>query len=251
MNTLFRHGIGIVFIFIAHLSQAQGFMESQIVPPTKDGILYIYGQESYQMDERIPYERIKGSPFWKDEFQLATLLDKYNRKLIKAPAKLNLLTNEVYFINPQGEVRVPNAGLVAKVLFHSNDTGIQSVIVFENNLPVLVETNPNAANPPFVQVINNGSVQLLKYRKVQIAKADSLFGTLKRYYFSSQTIYFLNRDNGQTIKLRKLNEETVTDQLKPDADERTWIKMNRLNLKKEEDVIQFLNYLNTRRKPIS
>ena len=236
---------------ITHLSQAQGFMESQIAPPTKDGILYIYGQESYQSDERIPYERIKGSPFWKDEFQMATLLDKYNRKLIKAPAKLNLLTNEVYFINAQGEVRVPNAGLVAKVIFYVLDTGTAVDAVFENNLPVLVETNPNAANASYVQVINSGAIQLLKYRKVQIARADSLFGTLKRYYFSSQTIYFLNRDNGQTIKLRKLSEETVTDQLKPDADERAWIRTNRLNLKREEDVIQFLNYLNARHKPNS
>ena len=165
---------------ITHLSQAQGFMESQIAPPTKDGILYIYGQESYQSDERIPYDRIKGSPFWKDEFQMATLLDKYNRKLIKAPAKLNLLTNEVYFINAQGEVRVPNAGLVAKVIFHVQDTGTAVDAVFENNLPVLMETNPNAANASYVQVINSGAVQLLKYRKVQIARADSLFGTLKR-----------------------------------------------------------------------
>ena len=125
---------------------------------------------------------------------------------------------------------MPNAGLVAKVIFHVQDTGTAVDAVFENNLPVLVETNPNAANASYVQVINSGAVQLLKYRKVQIARADSLFGTLKRYYFSSQTIYFLNRDNGQTIKLRKLSEETVTDQLKPDADERAWIRTNRLKI---------------------
>lgn len=225
-------------------------MESQIVPPTKDGILYIYGQESYSGEERIPYERVKGSPFWKDDFLMATLFDKNNRKLIRAPTKLNLLTQEVYFINPQGEVRVPNPGLVHKVIFYSRDTGEQVEAVFENNLPVLVETNPNAVNPSFVQVINNGAVQLVKYRKVQIAKADSLFGTLKRYYFSTQSVYYLNRENGETIKLRKLNEEAVTAPIHPDPEEREWLKRNGLNLKKEEDVVQWLNYLNTHRKSI-
>lgn len=237
-----------VAMAVSALGHAQAFLESQPIGTSRDGVLVLYGSDATATNKRIPYERISGSPFWKDEFLMATLISKDNQVLTKAPVKLNLYTNEVYFKNAAGEVRVPNKGLVTKILFYGTDTSRQVMAVFENNLPNIAETNPNAENPSYVQVMNNGEVQLLKYIKMQFITADSLFGTMKRYYFSDRVFYFLNTKYGQTFKLKKLNIESVTDQLNLDSGEREWIRKNQLSLKKEEEVVEFLNYLNAFRK---
>lgn len=223
-------------------------MESQPIGTSRDGVLVIYGSSAYNTNKRIPYERITGTPFWSDEFRLASLLNKDNQLLTKAPVKLNLYTNEVYFKNLQGEVRVPSPGLVTKIVFHREDSTKSVLAVFENSLPALVETNPNASNSSYVQVMNSGDVQLLKYIKMKLVTADSLFGTMKRYYFSDQIQYFLNTKYGQTFKLKKLSSEILAERLNLDDEERAWISNNQLSLKKEDEVIRFLTYLNAHRK---
>ena len=78
--------------------------------------------------------------------------------------------------------------------------------------------------------------------------ADSLFGTMKRYYFSDQVSYYLNSKYGQNIRLRKLSRENVLETLRIVAADEAWLKKNGINFKKEEDVIRFLNYYNNREK---
>lgn len=239
--------ISIMVLGISLETHAQAFLESQPVGTSRDGVLVVYGSNNIG-NKRIPYDRISGSPFWKNEYQMATVIDNNNQIMGKAPVKLNLYTNEVYFLTPKGEERVVTAGKARKIIFQKEDNEKEVLAVFENNLPVIIENNPNAESPSFVQVMNNGDLQLLKHNKVLFVTADSLFGTMKRYYFSNQVLYFLNNKFGQTNRLRKLNRDNVMEMLNSDSNSEAWIKQNSINFKKEEDVIRFLDYLNTRKK---
>lgn len=239
--------ISTLILGISPETPAQTFLESHPVGTSRDGVLVVYGRSNIG-NTRIPYDRISGSPFWKDQYQLATVLDNNNQVMGKAPVKLNLYTNEVYFLTPKGEERVVTAGLARKIIFHKGDNEKEVLAVFENNLPVIVENNPNAESPSFVQVMNNGDLQLLRHNKVLFVSADSLFGTMKRYYFSNQVIYYLNNKFGQNNRLRKLNRDHVMELINSDSQSEAWIKQNSINFKKEEDVIQFLDYLNSRKK---
>ena len=238
-----------ILFLLAYYAIGQVSLESSPAGGTTDGALVVYGSDNINNNKRIPYEKISGSPFWKSEYQLATIIDVKNQVLGKAPSKLNLYTNELYFISPKGEERVAAPGKVRKLVFYKGaDTTSEIVAVFENNLPLIVENNPNAENPSYVQVLNNGDVQLLKHVKKMFVTADSLFGTMKRYYFSDQVSYYLNSKYGQNIRLRKLSRENVLETLRIVAADEAWIKKNGINFKKEEDVIRFLNYYNNREK---
>jgi hypothetical protein len=238
----------ILFLLTYH-SIGQVSLESSPAGGTRDGALVVYGSDNINNNKRVPYEKISGSPFWKSEYQLATIIDVKNQVLGKAPSKLNLYTNELYFISPKGEERVAAPGTVRKVVFYKGvDTTSEIAAVFENNLPLIVENNPNAENPSYVQILNNGDVQLLKHLKKMFVTADSLFGTMKRYYFSDQVSYYINSKYGQNIRLRKLSRENVLETLRIVAADEAWIKKNAINFKKEEDVIRFLNYYNNREK---
>lgn len=247
MQTVIRFFFTFSFVLVLSGVQAQMFLESQPVGTSRDGVLVVYGQSGGN-NSRIPYERINGSPYWRNEYILASLIDKSNQVLGKAPVKLNLYTNEVYFLTPQGQERVAASGKVRKIIFYKDEEGKEILTVFENNLPNIVEVNPTAENPSFVQVMNSGDFQLLKHTRMQFITADSLFGTMKRYRFSDQIHYYLNNKFGQVTKLKKLSRDAVVENLNIDRTVEAWIKENGINLKKEEDVVRFLDYMNSRKK---
>ncbi|MFM9911655.1 MAG: hypothetical protein ACKVOW_20205 [Chitinophagaceae bacterium] len=238
---------GLGLLIFSNSLMGQVSLESAPVGTSGDGALIVYGSNTIG-NNRIPYDRISGSPFWKNEYILASVIDNSNQIMGKAPIKINLYSNEVYFLNDKGEERVITSGKVRKVIFYKKDNEKEILAVFENNLPVIVENNPNAETPSFVQVMNNGDMQLLKHIKMTLGTADSLFGTMKRYYFSAQTMYYINNKYGQSNRLRKLNKDNLIATINADARAEAWLNQNPLNLKKEEDVVRFLDYLNSRKK---
>lgn len=245
----FRRGLLLIYLLISTLSTVLGqiSMESQPVGTSRDGVLVVYGSNNIG-NSRIPYEKISGSPFWKPYYIMATLIDRNNLVLGKAPVKLNLYSNEVYFTTPKGEERVAAPGKVRKIIFYKDDESSDILAIFENNLSIIVEANPRAENSSYVQVMNTGDVQLLKHIKATFVTADSLFGTMKRYYFSEHVAYYINNKFGQIQKLKKLNKDAIMENMNIDRESEAWIKQQNINLKKEEDLLRFLDYWNNRKK---
>src|SRR5215217_4360756 len=80
---------------------AQIYIEKGPVGAIKGAEIMIYGPDLSQM--MIPYSRIKGSPFWKDEWQLASLYSE-NKLVGVLPTKINLVTNDVHFLQNDQEL---------------------------------------------------------------------------------------------------------------------------------------------------
>ena len=51
----------------------------------------------------IPWSRVTGSPFWNDNWRLASLYDKNDKVIATLPVRLNLNTSSVHYIDQQGE----------------------------------------------------------------------------------------------------------------------------------------------------
>ncbi len=245
----FRRGFFLLYLLIHIMPTVFGqiSMESQPVGTSRDGVLVVYGSNNIG-NSRIPYERISGTPFWKTYYIMATLIDRNNMVLGKAPVKLNLYSNEVYFKTPKGEERVAAPGKVRKIIFYKDDESNEILAIFENNLSIIVEANPRAENSSYVQVMNTGDVQLLKHIKATFVTADSLFGTMKRYYFSEHVAYYINNKFGQIQKLKKLSKDAIMENVNLDREAEAWIKQQSINFKKEEDLMRFLEYWNGRKK---
>ena len=94
----------------------------------------------------------------------------------------------------------------------------------------------------FVQVLNAGRYQLLKYAKKELAMTDSGF-LYKRYYFSKAAYYFLK--NMQKVeRIRKLDDKIVLSYLAQSHTFTDWIKTNHIDLSREKDIVLFLNHYN-------
>lgn len=234
----------LLILIMGKTGLSQVFIESSPVGTSPDGALIVYGSTNLN-NTKLPYEKIKGSPFWNNEFRMATLVDPQEKLLGKVPTRINLYTNEVYFKTPTGEERVAAPGRVRKVIFDGLDSAKKEFVVFDNSLPIAFETYAQVQQPPFVLVLNTGDYQLLKQMKISLLAEDSLMGTLKRYKFSIQVKYYIHNKYSQATRLKRLNRENVVENLNLTPIQEAWIKDEKINFKEELSVIKFLNYYNS------
>lgn len=101
--------------------QAPAILTAQVLietlPSTRaEGTINIYGRGT--LSQKIPYEKIKGSAFWSDEWKSATLYGRSPKEKWEQRIKLNLASNEIYFKNEGEEEQVVNDGLVRRIVFH-------------------------------------------------------------------------------------------------------------------------------------
>lgn len=244
----------LLFIFfllgVLHVNAQQTTIQSAPLAGSDDGYFVVYGKGMVMFGKsapgsngRIPYNRINGSPFLIQEYQNAEVFDAKGSLGIM-PCKINYYSQELYFRNNIGEERVAEQGVVTKVVFKPLQ-GAAAESVFQTGIPVekIKNTAPDKDN--YVQILNQGKFQLLKYGAMQFIVADSLMGSAKRYYFSYQTAYYLSKGVPQSpVKLRKLSRDAILDELKSVSGMELWLREQKINFKKEEDVIRFLDWYN-------
>jgi len=207
----------------------------------KGAEIMIYGPDLSQM--MLPYSRIKGTPFWKDQWQLASLYSE-DRLIGIMPVKINLVTNDIHFSQKDQELVATDENKVTAIIFHP---GSDSELVTAAFMKDLSKYSVNEKNLNVVmQVMNYGQYELLKYVNRKVASADSLFGTQKRYFFKDDVSYYLKADN-MVQNIRKLSEDNFYELIPAltIAVNQKWIKENKINFKKEEDIVRFLNYYNS------
>lgn len=225
-----------------------GTVQAQIVfQPTEGGIngeatsYIMYGSDG--LSNRIPYHKIKGSAFWSDVYHMAVLYSGPKRISV-TPIKLNLATNEIYFLK-NGEELVLDAADITRITIHEGTDTTTASTTFIRRIPHLFVRSEEVEN--FVQVLNTGKYELLKFVKRKVGSADSLFRTQKKYFFTDEVHYFL-RSNAKVEKIKKLNQEELLSFLPQSLTFSEWIRANKINFKKEVQVIQFLNFYNLKKQ---
>lgn len=183
---------------------------------------------------RVPFSMIRGSRFWKEEWELADLYTA-SAKASNVEIRLNLLTGEIHFKKDEEEMVIEN--LRVEKIFFKKDS-----VTFLANVPNLYVQNTKMNAP--VLLMTSGKYQLLKYIQRNLATADSLFRTQKRYYFSDKIYYFL-KHNDIMEPVKKLSKENLYKLLPSANTYNAWATKNKINFKKEEDVIRFINHYNS------
>jgi hypothetical protein len=184
----------------------------------------------------IKYDDIAGSPFWNDIPQLAFLYSNSNYAATVA-VRINLATDEIYFTK-HAQGLVLDSGLINKIVFKTATDSF----VFSNQINNLLIKGRLVKG--FVQVLNSGKYQLLKYTKKKVVSSELVAATGKKnYYFTTETNYFINQDN-KVDHLKKLNKGAILPLLPSSSNLKETISKNKINFKEEKDVVFFLNYYN-------
>jgi hypothetical protein len=226
-------------IFFSNVIFAQVFVEQGVGGTTRDGGLIVYGMNG--ASAKIPYEKIKGSPFLKSQWHKASLFDQNGKLVGRYDVRLNLVTHELHFMDKNGLELAANDNLASKVLFEDTTHQNKSPVVFDNSyVPI---NNMYNNNRKYAESMNAGEYCLLKVQIRTAIEGDSLFATRKKYYFTDRVDYFLGI-NKKVERLKKLQKENILPFL-PNSDKlKKWVKENNLRLSSEEDVIRLLDYCN-------
>ena len=191
--------------------------------------------------QRLSYDQVKGSPFFYEEFHQAEIFMNDGRSMGKYMVKFNLLTQEFHFLGKdKAEMVVPNDIVRKIVVYDKSDTAVQKA-VFVKTLDFTTSVGKPIGE--YAEQLNKGNAILYKVSKKNVVTADSLFGTLKRYYFGTTYAYFVAM-NGRVTQLKKLSDDVIFTALPAVGKLEDWARKNKINLKKEEGVLALLHQWN-------
>ncbi|MBM3415271.1 MAG: hypothetical protein FJY20_02255 [Bacteroidetes bacterium] len=198
----------------------------------------VYG--SGEIEKKISYNQIGGSPFYRHQWQQGRLYDRQGRKYGQWPVRFNLVSQEVHYLDSlENEMAVP-AELIGKIEFLDSVSGRITDLFLSANSDMARQTDCKQC---LYQELNKGHTTLLKITRRIVKEGDSLFGTLKRYYYYDNNEYFVEAEN-QFNRLQKLSREDFFSHVPGASLYSDWIKKQKLGFKKEEDYLIFLKYYN-------
>jgi hypothetical protein len=189
---------------------------------------------------RLPYSSVKGSPYYNDEFLWASFFNQKGKMIGKQKARLNLASHEVHFIGEKENEYIAPYELANKVIF-SHEQKNDTIAVFARLVPGLQFNNKQLTD--YVQQLTFGEAVLYKHIKRYVMSADSMFGTLKRYYFATQNSYFLKFD-ADPVYVNKLSLNALLSILPESKGLLEWAKRNKINIRKEEDLVALIEEWN-------
>lgn len=183
---------------------------------------------------------VTGSPFLNDSWALAKITLSKGKEIGPLEIKLNIESNELYFLDSSGRELIAADGLIRKVDFveFSSEDGIP--YIFENGFPAIDHQNANY----YYQVLSAGKIDLLakRFKYVRTEKNDLSGEISKEFVEGGAVLYVYANDSMQqfhstksfVLSLLKDKEETI----------KLFIEANKLNLKNVANLIELFNYYN-------
>lgn len=238
---MFRSLPAILFFLLVMLSvrlNAQLMIEQGPSASTRDGGIYIYGLTG--QENKLRYEKINGSPFLDEAWKNATLYDSQGNSFGKFKVRLNLATHEVHYLDKSGIEKADN-GQISRVEFDSSFMSNGKGRVLSSDEEVV--RSKFKGDIKFAVHLNDGYYTLMKVTIREVAKSDSMFSTMNKYFFKDKRFYFL-KSGRQTVSLKRLTFQELRRCI---AAEKWPLQRNDFSgysLRQEEEVLGLLNLIN-------
>ena len=187
----------------------------------------------------LTYADVEGTPFWSDKWNPAIIFFANGSKAKINQAKLNLYSDEIYYLNSDGqELAVENEG-ITRLVFLSKNNLTQPIASFAKLM-----NHITGVGTAFYQVLSPGLYQLVLLQKQLVktspydpiqAKTISSFYTKKNY-----AIY----NEGKISPLRDLDRISVLSATPSNSLTIDWLNEKKSKLKTEKEVTDYLEIVN-------
>ena len=139
-----------------HEAGAQLRVEQIPLSPVKSNTgFFLYGADN--LKKEIPNSSINGTPFWNTELITATIYLEDGQPYSKRPVKLNIATNEINFLNKNGEEFIAQNGIIKKIVFHPSDSSDEVRAIFRNDIHLIDAYSKYKRF--YIQELNQGKTQ--------------------------------------------------------------------------------------------
>jgi len=195
------------------------------------------------LSKGFKYSEISGTPFLFGDWRKAILYDLGLHPIATVKVKYNSYSDQIHFLDEKENELVANKEVLKKIILLYDSVEDLKEITLEKGF---TDARNILMPHQFVQVLNEGKIQLLRQKVNTIIRKDSLFGTIKVNAFSENTFYFLKYNQSSIEKLKKLDPAELFALLPNktiiESYQNTEKKKNKL--KNEKDFIYFLNFYN-------
>jgi len=185
----------------------------------------------------INYTDVKGNPYLFENWTEGTVRLTNGKSYTSVQLKYNLLRDELFFKDIKTDQLL--AFVIPVVEFKINDNEKNSIL-YRNGYKAI----DNNTEKSYYQVLFDGGTQLLKRtsKKVNEEKPFSSASTIKS--FEVLNFYYISNNNA-LIKIRKDKKSILTALANQGSALEKYLQEKSLNLKNEEDLIQFIQYYNS------
>ena len=190
--------------------------------------------------DKVKDDDISGSPYFDEQWNKAIIVLQNNEAVKVAKLKIDFYRNEVHYIYSLGVELVAISSVIKKVFVFDRKDSTKIKAIFQQ----ITGVDGNTATA-FVQVLNNGNTELLKYTHVIVFDRgfDAIAGKDNYSFVTKVTYCLLNK--GVVTLIKNLDKDNVLAVVPPLADTESWLKNNKNKLKNETDIINYFNYYNT------
>ena len=149
-----------------------------------------------------PAPDVAGSPFFKDDWSLGTIVVNTQRRYDTVKVRLNLLSQEVHFLDRNNNEMSLDRGYIKEVLLPGRASGEQ--LRFKNGFPAVDEQD--AYN--FYEVLAEGKLCLLhSRRKIIVTEKDEVSGQTSSEYRLYEDYYLYD---GKTMQRFRKEKATIS-----------------------------------------
>ncbi len=180
-----------------------------------------------------------GSPFYKNEYCLATIKVARGKRYRGLDVKLDLQDNRVIYRLPNGleqEASTP----IESVEFAACDEK-SAPATFRSGFPVVDRQD----HRNFYQVLDSGKLQLLKFVKVTYMDQKPYGGASIIRKFDNAAVYYAYSPEKGMINLGKGNEKAIAVFGDQKSKAEKFIAEQNIRVKKETDLIKLFAFYNT------
>jgi hypothetical protein len=239
INNLFMKNLP-VFLFVITLFTAYTAPAQLNYRSTNNGGMVQFADingKSLVNDKYDP--AIEGFPFIIREWMEADLLTKNGVEVKKVKVKLNIESNELYYLDSANTAWIAEEGTVKKISCVNLLSSEKIPYVFKCGYPPVDKQNSNY----YYQVLTEGKIELLKNNYKTIVSSKNDFSGEKRkefversdnYVYSAKGITMLKNDKSFLMELMKDKAAGVEE----------FLLSNKINFKKIQDIRKLINYYN-------
>ncbi len=186
------------------------------------------------------YGEFAGAAYLTDGFRSGTVVMSNGKKIEHIKIRLDLVTQEVNFIDTNGTEAYLDAGLVSEIYFF--DTTARGIVFY--HLKTGYPAIDHHASFHFYQVLAEGNITLLRWQQKVIAeKKNYASGETGKELNSYEAFYIAGKDG---MKRVKKDREWVTEILSDKKIQvEQYLKMNKVNFRNPEELAKLVAYYNT------
>ncbi len=182
---------------------------------------------------------VTGSPFINDNWVSAKITLSRGKEIGPLSVKLNIESNELYFLDSTGKELIAADGLVRKVYcldFYWKDS---IRYIFQSGYPGIDGQNENY----FYQVFTEGRIELLarKFRYIRVEKNDLTGDVSKSFVDGAVTLYVYAFGMMQPFKSNKNFVASLWDENKQEEMNK-FIGANKISFKSIPDLVKLFNH---------